>query len=234
MSRILRAFLSFVSVLFLTAGVFAQSQSTTGLIQGTVVDPNGAIVNGASVNVKNTETGFERTVTSNSDGFFSAPLLPLGKYRVTVNTALTSLRKRSRRAGKRRSERRSNIIAQSRNEDRRRRQYRGRFRRRRRHPGKPDGTRDADQRAFGRKPADQPPRFFAFRASDAGRFDRPGSGRRRNYDQRAEGNSKQHLDRRRGREQSVLRRTARRTASGVHDFARIRQRISGRARRRVG
>ncbi|HVE57980.1 MAG TPA: carboxypeptidase regulatory-like domain-containing protein [Pyrinomonadaceae bacterium] len=87
MSRILRAFSGIVSVLFLSLGVFAQSQATTGLIQGTVVDPNGAIVNGASVNVKNTETGFERTVTSNSDGFFSAPLLPLGKYRVTATAS---------------------------------------------------------------------------------------------------------------------------------------------------
>ena len=55
-------------VLFIPA--FAQSQSTTGLIQGTVLDPNGAIVSGASVTVKNTGTGFERTVTTNSDGFF--------------------------------------------------------------------------------------------------------------------------------------------------------------------
>lgn len=84
MSRTFRAFFSIVGVLFLSLGVFAQSQSTTGLIQGTVVDPNGAVVNGASVNVKNVGTGFERTVTSNSDGFFSAPLLPLGKYRVTA------------------------------------------------------------------------------------------------------------------------------------------------------
>ncbi|HQU82669.1 MAG TPA: carboxypeptidase regulatory-like domain-containing protein [Pyrinomonadaceae bacterium] len=67
--------------------VSAQSQATTGLIQGTITDPNGAVISGASVNVKNTETGFERTVTSNSDGFFSAPLLPLGKYRVTVSAS---------------------------------------------------------------------------------------------------------------------------------------------------
>jgi hypothetical protein len=74
-------------MLLLAGGVFAQSQATTGLIQGTVVDPNGAFVNGATVNVKNTETGFERTVTSNSDGFFSAPLLPLGKYSVTATAS---------------------------------------------------------------------------------------------------------------------------------------------------
>ncbi len=87
MSRILRALTGVLCVLILSFGVFAQSQATTGLIQGTVVDPNGAIVNGAAVNVKNTETGFERTVSSNSDGFFSAPLLPLGKYRVTATAS---------------------------------------------------------------------------------------------------------------------------------------------------
>jgi hypothetical protein len=87
MSRILRAFLSVVSVLLLSLCTFAQSQATTGLIQGTVVDPNGAVLNGASVTVKNTETGFERTVSSNSDGFFSAPLLPLGKYSLTVTAS---------------------------------------------------------------------------------------------------------------------------------------------------
>ena len=87
MSRILRALSGVLCVLLLSLGVFAQSQATTGLIQGTVVDPNGAIISGATVNVKNTETGFERTVTSNSDGFFSAPLLPLGKYRVTTTAS---------------------------------------------------------------------------------------------------------------------------------------------------
>ena len=73
-----------LSVLVLSLGIAAlgQSQSTTGLIQGTVVDPNGAVVTGAAINVKNVDTGFERSLTSNSDGFFSAPLLPLGRYSV--------------------------------------------------------------------------------------------------------------------------------------------------------
>ena len=84
MCRILRAFTSILALLILSSAVFAQSQATTGLIQGTVVDPNDALIAGATINVKNTETGLERTVTSNSDGFFSVPLLPLGKYRVTT------------------------------------------------------------------------------------------------------------------------------------------------------
>ncbi len=85
MKRTLRFFCAFAVGLMLSLGVLAQSQSTTGTIQGTVVDPNGAIVSGASVNVKNIDTGFERSVTTNTDGFFSAPLLPLGKYRVTTD-----------------------------------------------------------------------------------------------------------------------------------------------------
>ncbi|MDQ3749730.1 MAG: TonB-dependent receptor [Acidobacteriota bacterium] len=87
MRTILHFSASIVVALFLGLSVVAQSQSTTGLIQGNVVDQNGAVIQGATVIVKNTETGFERTVTSNSDGFFSAPLLPLGKYQVTVESS---------------------------------------------------------------------------------------------------------------------------------------------------
>ena len=82
-----RAALSALLTFAFCVAAAAQSQSTTGLIQGTIADPNGAYVSGASVNVKNTDTGFERTVTSNSDGFFSAPLLPLGKYRLTADAS---------------------------------------------------------------------------------------------------------------------------------------------------
>jgi hypothetical protein len=88
MNRTLQVTFNLAIVLMLLSfSVFAQSQSTTGLIQGTVLDQNGAVISGASVNVENTETGFERTVTSNSDGFFSAPLLPLGKYRITITAS---------------------------------------------------------------------------------------------------------------------------------------------------
>src|SRR5687768_10488217 len=80
-------FTSAALILLVAAGVFGQSQATTGTIQGTVVDPNGAVVNGASVTVKSINTGFERTVTTNSDGFFTAPLLPLGVYRVTTDVS---------------------------------------------------------------------------------------------------------------------------------------------------
>ncbi len=76
--------LSLSVVLLMSGSIIAQSQATTGLIQGTVYDPNGAVIPGATVTVRNEGTGFERSVTSNSDGFFTAPLLPLGRYTVTT------------------------------------------------------------------------------------------------------------------------------------------------------
>lgn len=87
MSKIKYAFSSILFIFCIVVAAFPQSQATTGLIQGTVLDPNGAVVSGATVKIENTETGFNRTVTTNSDGFFSAPLLPLGKYRVRTNGA---------------------------------------------------------------------------------------------------------------------------------------------------
>ncbi len=84
MNRKSGALISLLALFLFCSSAFAQSQATTGLIQGTVFDPAGAVVAGASVNVRNVETGFERSVSTNSDGFFSAPLLPLGRYTVTT------------------------------------------------------------------------------------------------------------------------------------------------------
>jgi hypothetical protein len=68
-------------------GVLAQSQATTGVIEGTVVDESGGVLPGAAVSIKNTGTNFEKVLTSGSDGRFRGVLLPLGPYRVTVTLA---------------------------------------------------------------------------------------------------------------------------------------------------
>jgi hypothetical protein len=73
-----------VALLAPAAG-FAQSQATTGVIEGTVSDPTGAAVPGATVVVKNTATNLERTLATDADGRFRALLLPLGPYRLTVS-----------------------------------------------------------------------------------------------------------------------------------------------------
>jgi len=73
----------FVTLLF-AAVVAAQTQITTGTIQGTVLDANGAAVAGAEVEVKNIDTNFTRNTTTDEDGRFAAPQLPSGRYNVTV------------------------------------------------------------------------------------------------------------------------------------------------------
>jgi hypothetical protein len=62
----------------------ANAQTFRGTILGTVTDSSGAAVSGATVTVKNTGTGLVRTVTTDDDGNYSVPELPIGTYSVTV------------------------------------------------------------------------------------------------------------------------------------------------------
>ncbi len=59
-------------------------QSATANLGGTVVDQGGAVVAGVSVAVVNAATGLKREVTTNSDGYFTIPLLPPGSYTLTT------------------------------------------------------------------------------------------------------------------------------------------------------
>src|SRR5947207_5413182 len=57
-------------MLVLASAALAQTQITTGVIQGTTLDEQGGAVPGASVEVKNVDTNFSRTLTTDSDGRF--------------------------------------------------------------------------------------------------------------------------------------------------------------------
>src|SRR5215813_9470028 len=63
----------------------AQTQITTGVIQGTVLDEANAVVAGAGVEVKNMDTNFTRALTIDSDGRFVFLQLPSGRYNLTVS-----------------------------------------------------------------------------------------------------------------------------------------------------
>jgi len=76
--------LRWVGVFFFLATVSLIAQTFRGTILGTVTDPTGAVVAGASVKVRNVDTGLERTTTSSADGSYSIPELPIGSYDVTV------------------------------------------------------------------------------------------------------------------------------------------------------
>ncbi len=81
---------SFVtSTLFLMALIFvfspsAMAQATTGSITGSVTDPNGGVIPGATVTAKNEATGIEKQLTTGGDGSFVIPELQPGKYTLTV------------------------------------------------------------------------------------------------------------------------------------------------------
>src|SRR5581483_8707290 len=62
----------------------AQSQSINGSVRGRVTDPANAAVPDAQVTGKNDDTGFERSQSTNEDGYYMLPNLPLGTYTVTV------------------------------------------------------------------------------------------------------------------------------------------------------
>ncbi|MCI0525544.1 MAG: TonB-dependent receptor, partial [Acidobacteria bacterium] len=74
-------------LLFLAApsATHAQTQITTGVIQGTVFDEAGAVVAGADVEVKNTDTNLTKTLRTDSDGRFVFLQLPSGRYTLTVS-----------------------------------------------------------------------------------------------------------------------------------------------------
>ncbi len=61
----------------------AQSQITTGVIQGVVTDASGAVVPGVDVEAKNGETNLSRTTVTDKDGRFVLLQLPSGRYDVT-------------------------------------------------------------------------------------------------------------------------------------------------------
>jgi hypothetical protein len=72
----------FVSLASISA--FAQG-SSTGTISGVVVDSDGAVVPGATVNIKNVRTGETFSTVSSGDGVFNVPALITGTYSVTVS-----------------------------------------------------------------------------------------------------------------------------------------------------
>ena len=75
------------AVVALMAQAIAQG-GATGAISGVVQDPSGAFIANADVRISNQATKvLERTVKTGADGAFTAPLLPVGTYTVSVQSA---------------------------------------------------------------------------------------------------------------------------------------------------
>lgn len=70
--------------LVLSSPALAQSQATTGVIEGTVTDESGAVLPGVTVTLRNTATNYEQVLVTDSRGRFRGLLLPLGPYEVVA------------------------------------------------------------------------------------------------------------------------------------------------------
>ena len=219
---------TFVVSCLLASTVFAQSQITTGVIDGTVIDASNAVLPGVTVEVRNVDTGLVRTFTTGSDGRFLALQLPTGRYTVTITLAgfatlvqenvlvtvgesvrLNSTMKVSGIAETVTVSTESPVVETSRTAssstlDRE------------------DHRDDADSRAQVRGSAD----------AHAGCEHRAGARRRRDYVRRAARRVQQHQPRRRRLHKRLLRRAGRRAARGHRHHARGRQGVPGHRDRR--
>ena len=77
---------SFTASLLLVLGIaaLASAQTVTGTLQGYARDTNSAFVPGVTITIKNVDTGQERTVTTNGQGYYIATFMPLGRYTATA------------------------------------------------------------------------------------------------------------------------------------------------------
>lgn len=63
----------------------ARAQEVSGNISGTILDPSGASVSGATVTITDSDRGVVvRTLTTNRAGYYTAPSLPVGHYTVSI------------------------------------------------------------------------------------------------------------------------------------------------------
>ncbi len=201
-----------LSCLLPATTILGQSATTTGGIEGTVLDESGGVLPGVSVALRNTATNYETTVSTGPNGRFRGPLLPLGPYRITatlqgfakvvreginvsvgqsVNLVITM--QLAAKAAEVLVTAENPVIETTR----------------------PEGaTRIDSVRAQG--DPEQRPELPRVHEADPGRLDRPGTRRRRADRQRPEGDPEQRLGGRRGLQQPLLRRAARRPASRLH------------------
>src|ERR1044072_7400490 len=72
-------------VCFAFYGAVSFAQEPTGSIEGTFSDPQGSVVQGATINVRNSATNFSRTATSDDNGHYRISQLPPGTYEIKVS-----------------------------------------------------------------------------------------------------------------------------------------------------
>src|SRR5271166_1835041 len=78
---------AFLVIFYLGLGLQVYAQSGGSSISGTVLDPSGAVVPNASVEIHNAVSGYDRTTNTDSKGNFNFPNVPFNPYHMTVTAA---------------------------------------------------------------------------------------------------------------------------------------------------
>ncbi|HEX3231202.1 MAG TPA: carboxypeptidase-like regulatory domain-containing protein, partial [Pyrinomonadaceae bacterium] len=81
--RLLRT-LALLAFVLLAAGTLAAGQTATGEVNGTVTDPNGAVLSAATVTLVNQATNIEVRAQANQDGHFIFVNVKPGRYLLRV------------------------------------------------------------------------------------------------------------------------------------------------------
>src|SRR5207247_9814676 len=66
---------------------FPQAPSTGAQLSGTILDPNGAVVPGATVTLRSDTTGVEQSTTTDASGQYAFLVVPEGQYTLPVEAA---------------------------------------------------------------------------------------------------------------------------------------------------
>src|SRR4051812_31269900 len=75
------------AVFILAVSISGLAQGRVGTVQGTVKDPNGAVVSGARVTLTQLVTGYNQTVQSASDGAFKLVNVPFNVYQIKAEAS---------------------------------------------------------------------------------------------------------------------------------------------------
>lgn len=84
MKKVYLSVFSFLSLFVFASAIFAQQATAT--LTGVVTDPNGAVIQGATVTATNKATNSTRTVTTNDEGYYVISSLPVGNYEVKLQS----------------------------------------------------------------------------------------------------------------------------------------------------
>src|ERR1700684_4013824 len=77
--------LFFLAACFCASPAVAQTGASSGTVVGTVTDPTGAVLPGATVTIQNPVSQYQQSTKTDSAGHFQFTNVPSNSYHMTVN-----------------------------------------------------------------------------------------------------------------------------------------------------